>query len=192
MFNVICEGDTTSHGGKVVTSSSTSDTNGRRWALLGDMVACPKCHGIFPIIQGNATNVEDGKPVAYDGCKTACGAVLIAGQSFTTTDPNRSGNSAGASMACEESGAPAGYGSIGKGLAANYEERPTETQSKYLGRFRIVDIASGNPVAGQSIRVRSTGGAYLTGTTDTEGYTGWVTHSTGEALAMDLLETPSA
>jgi uncharacterized Zn-binding protein involved in type VI secretion len=38
------------------------------------------CKGVFPIAQGENGFRTEGRAVAYDGCKTACGAVLILSQ----------------------------------------------------------------------------------------------------------------
>lgn len=78
MHGIICHGDMTDHGGTVVYASGMSQTLGRRWAVLGDMVTCPRCKGVFPIVQADTTLTDEGRPVAYHGCKTACGATLLA------------------------------------------------------------------------------------------------------------------
>ncbi|SDQ19556.1 Zn-binding Pro-Ala-Ala-Arg (PAAR) domain-containing protein, incolved in TypeVI secretion [Paraburkholderia fungorum] len=87
MSSIACEGDTTSHGGKIISASATTGVGdgGRRAARLGDLVQCPKCKGTFPIVttQNPAMTIE-GVPLAFHGDKTACGAVLIAAQSVTT------------------------------------------------------------------------------------------------------------
>lgn len=87
MSSIACEGDTTTHGGKIISASATIGVGdgGRRAARLGDLVHCPKCDGTFPIVtsQNPAMKVE-GVPLAFHGDKTSCGAVLIAGQSETT------------------------------------------------------------------------------------------------------------
>ncbi|MBA5844940.1 PAAR domain-containing protein, partial [Escherichia coli] len=57
-----------------------SDLNGRPAAGLGHMVLCPKCQGAYPIVQGSSQYMIDGRAVALDGMKTACGASLIASQ----------------------------------------------------------------------------------------------------------------
>jgi hypothetical protein len=44
------------------------------------------------------------------------------------------------------------------------------------------------PVNGQSVRVRSTEGQYLTGMTDDQGFTQWVNRDHSEALALDLID----
>lgn len=88
-YPVIVLGDKTSHGGVVISASSFSDTHGKGWARRGDMVSCPLCKGVFPISQGDPSLIDDGKPVAYHGCKVACGATLISSQIFTTTVPSK-------------------------------------------------------------------------------------------------------
>ncbi|WP_338847806.1 PAAR domain-containing protein [Massilia sp. W12] len=70
-------GDTTSHGGKVVSASSHSDFHGRPLALLGDACTCP-LHGPGVIVSGSAHWSAQGKPVALHGHQTSCGARLLA------------------------------------------------------------------------------------------------------------------
>ncbi|RQT01977.1 PAAR domain-containing protein [Burkholderia contaminans] len=41
---------------------------------------CPKCQGAYPIVQGSSQYSIEGRAVALDGMKTACGASLIASQ----------------------------------------------------------------------------------------------------------------
>lgn len=75
-------GDKTSHGGAVLEASQHNDSGGIGIARMGDKVSCPK-HGNNAIASGDATTIVDGKPVARDGDKTACGAVLVASQQAT-------------------------------------------------------------------------------------------------------------
>lgn len=78
-------GDRTSHGGTVIEASGSSSSGGIKIARVGDKVTCPqKGHGTCPIVSGDPTVIVDGMPVARDGDKTACGAVLIASQGATT------------------------------------------------------------------------------------------------------------
>ncbi|MGS0627684.1 PAAR domain-containing protein, partial [Photorhabdus asymbiotica] len=49
---VILLGDTTDHGGKVITAVDEYTHNGIPIAGKGDLVACLQCKGVFPIIQG--------------------------------------------------------------------------------------------------------------------------------------------
>lgn len=82
-----------------------------------------------------------------------------------------------------------GFGLIDASLASRYLDEPAEEGSeRYRGRFQLVDAATGEPIPNQAVRVRSTGGQYLTGTTDAEGYTQWVERDVREALAFDLVQ----
>jgi uncharacterized Zn-binding protein involved in type VI secretion len=215
---LIVLGDKTSHGGTVITAAPTTDTQSKPWARMGDKVACPLCKGVFPIAEGDPSLIEDGKPVAYHGCKTACGAILIASnQVVTSTQPSGGAGAAGASagssaaQASDGGGAgggesssgggsgagtstvagamAAGFGNIGAAMAAGYEDEPVDdTGQHFRGRFQVLDADTGQPLAGQPARVRSTGGQYLTGTTDAEGFTQWVDRDASEELAFDITE----
>ena len=185
---IIVMGDNTSHGGTVITASAFSDTLGKGWARVGDMVACPRCKGIFPIAQGDTSLVDDGKAVAYAGCKTACGATLISSQMLTHTTP-----SAGAALGSSNSASPTllapGFGMVDVGLASRYHDEPADDNSeRYRGRFQLIDATTGGPIPNQAVRLRSTEGRYLTGTTDADGYTQWVERQACEALAFDLVQ----
>jgi uncharacterized Zn-binding protein involved in type VI secretion len=83
---MIRQGDTTSHGGKVLEGFSVYKVEGRAVAAMGHKVACPLCKGVFPIAQGNPVHTFNGVPLAYQGMKTACGATLIASQTSTAHD----------------------------------------------------------------------------------------------------------
>lgn len=183
----VVQGDKTSHGGTVITGSSLSDCDGKPIARVGDMSSCPLCKGVFPIVQGDQSNIIDGVPVAYHGCKTACGAMLISGQIRTLTEP-----SSGAVPGAEgggTSGSVNGFGLVGSGLAASYQDESHEADpERFQGRFQLISVDTGEPVAGKPVRVRSTDGQYLTGTTDAEGFTQWVERKAAESLAFDLNE----
>ncbi|QMI49056.1 PAAR domain-containing protein [Burkholderia sp. MBR-1] len=80
-YAFIREGDTTSHGGRVLACASTNMMFGKAVALLGDMVACPRCGGVYPILDVKVRSMTfDGRPVATEGNKMASGASLIASQ----------------------------------------------------------------------------------------------------------------
>lgn len=184
---IIVLGDMTDHGGSVITAGTMTDTTGLPWARMGDMVSCPKCKGIFPIVQGDANFIVDGAPVAYHGCKVACGASLIGGKQGITSVVPSSGAAPGAST-----GPGDGFGAITSTLAAGYEDERLDSQGvKYKGRFHVLNQVTGEPVANTSVRIRSTGGQYLTCKTDAEGYTPWVERGVAEALAFDLVEPES-
>ncbi len=80
MKNPVCLGDATSHGGKVITASSTFDLEGRPAALLYDLVSCPE-HGDNPIIEAGDDLFDGGRPGVVDRCRTQCGSYVIAGSS---------------------------------------------------------------------------------------------------------------
>lgn len=78
--NVIVMGDATTHGGNVIHASSMIVVDGKNVALVGDLVSCPKCKGVYPIIEGTEKVFFMGQPAALEGMQTACGARLIASQ----------------------------------------------------------------------------------------------------------------
>lgn len=76
MQGIVCLGDATTHGGKVISASSTMFINGVQVALVGDMVSCPlPGHGTNPIIEGAPTGMEDGVCVVVNNCLCACGVI---------------------------------------------------------------------------------------------------------------------
>lgn len=77
---IIRQGDPTSHGGTVLEGSPMDICHGKPIAYVGHKVKCPKCKGVFPIVEGVLTTTFYGKGVAIAGMKTACGASLIATQ----------------------------------------------------------------------------------------------------------------
>lgn len=76
-------GDKTTHGGEVISASSTTFVNGKPVALVGDQVSCPiPGHGVNSIVEGCADWSEAGRPLVVNGCRSECGCQLIA----STTD----------------------------------------------------------------------------------------------------------
>ncbi|HEV3427630.1 MAG TPA: PAAR domain-containing protein [Paraburkholderia sp.] len=69
------QGDTTDHGGEIIDGAPDRTHMGRRIAMDGDRVSCPKCDGVFNII-ATSRNTHNGKRIAYLGDKTTCGATL--------------------------------------------------------------------------------------------------------------------
>lgn len=76
---IIVVGDSTDHGGKVISGSPKDTIMGKRIARMGDLVDCPqrypnkKPHGVNKIIEGDSTYLIEGIPVALEGHKTECG-----------------------------------------------------------------------------------------------------------------------
>ncbi|MEO6919563.1 MAG: PAAR domain-containing protein [Collimonas sp.] len=78
MRGVIRLNDPTSHGGKVVSAAPNSKVIGLAVARKGDRCVCPiQGHQDCLIAEGDPEVLIDGIPVAFDGHKTNCGAVLI-------------------------------------------------------------------------------------------------------------------
>jgi uncharacterized Zn-binding protein involved in type VI secretion len=78
MKKPVCLNDPTSHGGKVITASSSySFEGGRKAALKDDLVSCP-IHGNNPIIETGEGFTDEGRPLVVDGCRTQCGSIVIA------------------------------------------------------------------------------------------------------------------
>lgn len=104
---IIRQGDPTSHGGKVLEGSAFDICHGKPISYVGHKVLCPKCKGIFPIVEGAPNTTFYGKGVALAGMKTACGATLIATQFLDTVEygngsAGRSGTSSSATEAHSE------------------------------------------------------------------------------------------
>lgn len=78
----ICIGDTHSHGGAVTSGATDSDIGGKAIACLGDTAVC-SVHGPVKIVSGDPNVTFGGRPVARDGDKLSCGAVLVASQRQT-------------------------------------------------------------------------------------------------------------
>jgi uncharacterized Zn-binding protein involved in type VI secretion len=74
-----CVGDSTAHGGFIITGSETMEVIGRKVARQGDMVSCPiPGHGVNPIVEGSDMILDNGVRVALHGHLRACGCKLIA------------------------------------------------------------------------------------------------------------------
>jgi uncharacterized Zn-binding protein involved in type VI secretion len=90
--------DETDHGGHVIGVSSGTVVMGKIAALAGDMTYCPRCKGQFEIKPDGTGAKHEGRPYAYHGDLTECGARLITslmiGNSLSsrTDDQGRSGS----------------------------------------------------------------------------------------------------
>jgi uncharacterized Zn-binding protein involved in type VI secretion len=72
-------GDTSTHGGAIVTAASErSKCEGKRIARHTDILNCP-IHGPTPIVTHSQKMLCEGLHVARHGDLTACGAALISG-----------------------------------------------------------------------------------------------------------------
>ncbi|MCM2549403.1 PAAR domain-containing protein [Burkholderia glumae] len=168
-FAFIREGDTTMHGGRVLTYDPTHTVDGKPLALVGDMAACPRCGGVFPTVKVRTelNMTFGGRAVACEGDMTACEATLIAFQGTATASPTSgpSGNAAS---------------SIGAGLSVL--SQPASGGSK-RGRFQVLDDDTGRPVAGHPYTVTGSNGE--TGATDADGYTSWLQADQSSSLTFE-------
>lgn len=171
-FAFIREGDTTSHGGRVLACTATNIVHGKPLALLGDMVSCPKCSGVYPIVSTKPLGMTfDGRPVASEGDRTACGATLIATQWTATASPT--GGSGGA-------GGPVGDSkSVVSSASAQAQNGP------HRGRFQVVDDSIGQPIANHPYTLRSATGQTVTGQTDSNGFTDWLEDHSSSSLIFE-------
>ncbi|CAJ4020502.1 PAAR motif family protein [Burkholderia pseudomallei] len=162
-FAFIREGDRTSHDGVVLKCSPDNMMDGKPMALLGDMVACPRCGGVFPIVTAKPVGMTfDERPPAMEGDRTACGATLIASQHNSTAEITSG------------AGRPTG------GATATYEK--DASASRFRGRFQVLDAVSGSPVAGHPYTLRTSTGQVVSGVTDGDGHTAW--HEADEPASL--------
>lgn len=145
---VILEGDTTSHGGKVMEGRNNMTLDGRRIAEQGHKTFCPKCKGTFPIIEGVPYHSMGGVGTAVEGMLTGCGATLIASQSRMRIEYPR--------------GASAVMG-VASPIANDTKINDEAVQA--------IDEATGEPVPGLRYRLELSDGSCLRGTTDENGMT---------------------
>lgn len=162
MRAVICKGDPTSHGGKVLEGNELVTTNGRAVAQLGHKTFCPQCKGTFPIIEGLDFHTYAGIGTAVDGMKTACGAKLIATQQQMVIDDGGGGGAVPASSA-----APV-----------------TQDRAQYSGACRAVDETTGQPVAGLPYRIELPDGRTVRGVTDETGHTQHVSSNSPDTVKL--------
>ena len=72
-------GDSTDHGGEVITASETMRYGGRRVARKGDHVECPQHPDVNPnvIVEGDAKITDHCVPVARQDNHATCGCSFI-------------------------------------------------------------------------------------------------------------------
>ncbi len=153
MRAVICKGDPTSHGGKVLEGNELITTNGRAVAQLGHMTFCPQCKGNFPIIEGLDFHTYAGVGTAVDGMHAACGAKLIATQQQMVIDDGK------------------GTGQATQSAEAGDARGANVSTGQYGAAFRAVDEHTGQPMSGLPYRIELPDGRIVRGKTDQDGHT---------------------
>lgn len=86
MSKIVRLGDTSDHGGEMISAGSTVLVNGIPMCVNGDMHRCPiRGHGITPVT-GTASYKSSNKNGVKTGDSAGCGAVIITGSEDSTTD----------------------------------------------------------------------------------------------------------
>ncbi len=80
-------GDTSSHGGTIITGSDTTSINGKPAARVGDLHTCSiPGHGVTSITSGSKSVMIEGSSAARVGDSVGCGAVIVSGSPDTEVD----------------------------------------------------------------------------------------------------------
>jgi uncharacterized Zn-binding protein involved in type VI secretion len=163
---IIRLGDSTSHGGIVIEGSPVDICMGKPIAFIGHKVQCPKCKGIYPIVEGAPTTTFYGKGVALAGMRTGCGALLIAGQ---LTDIVECGGG-------ERPSKIAARGDHADSVAASSSDIHHRSSGKldethFDDKFTLVDADTGSPIPYAEYAIRRQSGEIEHGTSDVHGHT---------------------
>lgn len=80
-------GDTSNHGGSIISASPNVIVNGRGVARVGDSHSCPiRGHGVTAIVSTPLTTARaNGQQIACVGATTGCGATISSGSGDTVT-----------------------------------------------------------------------------------------------------------
>lgn len=77
-------GDSSNHGGIIISAASRTQVEGKMVARVGDSHSCPiPGHGVTPITTGSPQFKAEGALVARTGSLTGCGASIIGGATKT-------------------------------------------------------------------------------------------------------------
>lgn len=165
---IIRLGDRTSHGGIVIEGSPADICMGKPIAFVGHKVQCPQCKGVFPIVEGALTTTFYGKGVALGGMRTACGAILLAGQ---ITDVVQFGaGDTQARMATRNLNPTTFHSSSAKGIEGTSSNAETD-RSQFDEKFKLLDAETGSPIPNAEYAIRRQSGEIEHGITDAEGHT---------------------
>lgn len=138
-------GDTTTHGGTVISGSPNFTVGGIPVARVGDMVTCPLCKPhLFPIVEGQPNALDQGRPLALAGHTVGCGAKLIAVAAGATA-PAPAGSSGSAGGQQPNTG-------LGQSVDELVAKSPTLTKNLDELRAAGYQIRFGTPGGGSSIR----------------------------------------
>jgi uncharacterized Zn-binding protein involved in type VI secretion len=78
-------GDTSSHGGHLITASADLTADGIAVARLGDLHTCPITgHGTTAMVTASVTFFDDAKGIVRVGDLAGCGAAIATGSPTTS------------------------------------------------------------------------------------------------------------
>ncbi|WP_081628557.1 PAAR domain-containing protein [Novispirillum itersonii] len=83
-MDVATIGSTGGHGGIITTGGKTT-AGGKKVARVGDTYSCP-IHGAQTVTTGSSVFSDTGAQVAFVGCFTSCGDVILTGESCIQLD----------------------------------------------------------------------------------------------------------
>jgi uncharacterized Zn-binding protein involved in type VI secretion len=77
-------GDSTDHGGTIISGAARTLVDGKPAARMGDSHSCGYTyHGTGTIAKGSSKTFIEGKPAARVGDTTSCGATIVSGSETT-------------------------------------------------------------------------------------------------------------
>lgn len=86
MKSIIRLGDTSDHGGLMVTATAHFKANDTKGCITGDLHRCPiHGHGVTSVT-GHSTVTSNGVSILLQGDVAGCGAVLNAGSGNVVSD----------------------------------------------------------------------------------------------------------
>jgi len=186
--NWIVMGDVTSSGGRVITASGDTDVAGKGVARIGDKATCPSLHkGVFAIVEGDATLMVDGQPVALHGSALACGCRVLSSQQSVVHVTGGGGGGAAAAAG----GAGASSGAAGKVAAIVGAVAPLASKvlPAYDQAVRFVG-SQGTPLANVPYTLHLADGQSINGTTNAQGETARVSSGQSQPIARAELHPP--
>lgn len=164
-------GDRTTHGGTVVGGDPTFSIYGKNVARVGDLVACPRCKGSFPIVSG-AMNMWTGQNVARQDDMTSCGAKLIASQSTATWSDDTEN-------VASQTVLPASLVPLAN--SSSVDDEP------HAIRFQAIDPDTEEPIPKCIYILTRENGAQHGGVTDREGFTEVIETTQPEHIAVHFM-----
>ena len=84
---VVRLGDSSSHGGRMITATGKFKINGKVVCVDGDLHQCPIIgHGVTPVSSTSGNTKSGGKYIIRIGDSAGCGAIITSGSANTETD----------------------------------------------------------------------------------------------------------